>query len=316
MHPALSVIVFTTASGAGYGLLFLLSLLGAFGLLPADTALGLAAFGVAFALVTGGLVASTLHLGHPERAWRALSQWRSSWLSKEGVAALVAYLPAALYAFGWIALGRNVGLWSLVGLLAALAAAATVYCTGMIYASLRTVPRWHGPWTVPNYALLALASGAVWLAGFTLAFAPDAATLPLLLALAATAAAAILRWHSWRVLDAAPASRTAGDATGLGGLGRVRLLEPPHTEANYLLREMGFKVARRHAAKLRRVALLLAFACPFVLVLLAFLTPAPFGAALALAGALAAMAGLLVERWLFFAEAKHTVTLYYGASAV
>jgi DMSO reductase anchor subunit len=36
------------------------------------------------------------------------------------------------------------------------------------------------------------------------------------------------------------------------------------------------------------------------------------GAALAVASA---ALGLVVERWLFFAEAKHTVTLYYGAQA-
>jgi len=36
----------------------------------------------------------------------------------------------------------------------------------------------------------------------------------------------------------------------------------------------------------------------------------------AVLAALAAMAGVLVERWLFFAEARHTVTLYYGATEV
>ena len=36
---------------------------------------------------------------------------------------------------------------------------------------------------------------------------------------------------------------------------------------------------------------------------------------LAVPGALAASAGVLVERWLFFAEARHTVMLYYGAEA-
>ena len=310
MHPAFSVIVFTTASGAGYGLLFWLGCLGSLGLLPAERGFALAGFGVAFVLVTGGLLASTLHLGHPERAWRALSQWRSSWLSREGVAALLTYVPNGLYALGWIVFGRNVGVWSLLGLLGAACAAGTVYCTAMIYASLRTVPRWHSPWTVPNYALLALASGSVWLAGLALAF--EIAPSPLPLALPMLAAAAGLRWYAWRALDRAPAFKTAEEATGLGHLGKVRLLEAPHTEANYLMREMGFKIARKHALKLRIVALGLAFALPFLLASIALLTPPPLGAALVLAGALSATGGLLVERWLFFAEAKHTVTLYYG----
>src|SRR3546814_4853981 len=83
MHPAASVIFFTTASGAGYGLLFLLGIAGAFGLAPPDLALGLVGFTLSLGLITAGLLASTFHLGRPERAWRALSQWRSSWLPRE-----------------------------------------------------------------------------------------------------------------------------------------------------------------------------------------------------------------------------------------
>ena len=88
MHPAYSVILFTTASGAGYGLLVWLCLCGLFGLVPTERWLGIAGFGLAFALITAGLLSSTAHLGRPERAWRAFSQWRTSWLSREGVMAV------------------------------------------------------------------------------------------------------------------------------------------------------------------------------------------------------------------------------------
>ena len=98
MHPAYSVILFTTASGAGYGLLFGLALFTLVGGLPEDPAFWLGGAGLAFAMVTFGLLASTAHLGHPERAWRALSQWRSSWLSREGVAAVLSYPVAGLFA--------------------------------------------------------------------------------------------------------------------------------------------------------------------------------------------------------------------------
>src|SRR4029078_11734102 len=94
MHPAYSVIVFTTASGAGYGLLIWLAVGAALNLVPRDPMLGLFGLGLALALVTAGLLPSMLHLGRPERAWRSLSQWRSSWLSREGLAAIVTYLPA------------------------------------------------------------------------------------------------------------------------------------------------------------------------------------------------------------------------------
>ncbi|MGH7159055.1 MAG: DmsC/YnfH family molybdoenzyme membrane anchor subunit, partial [Acetobacteraceae bacterium] len=94
MTPALSVIFFTTASGAGYGLLVLTGVLGAFRLTAANPWFGFAAVVLALAFASVGLVASTLHLGHPERAWRAISQWRSSWLAREGLAALLTYPPA------------------------------------------------------------------------------------------------------------------------------------------------------------------------------------------------------------------------------
>ena len=98
MHPALSVILFTTASGAGYGLLFLIGLLTGTGFLPESRWFAVAAFGLSLGAISFGLLASTFHLGRPERAWRAFSQWRTSWLSREGVASVIAYLPAGLLA--------------------------------------------------------------------------------------------------------------------------------------------------------------------------------------------------------------------------
>src|SRR3954470_22315401 len=105
MHTAYSVIFFTSASGGGYMLLALLGLFGALGILPADPVLGVVAFGIGFAAVAAGLISSTFHLGHPERAWRAFSQWRSSWLSREGLLSLATFAPAGLVAIFWVFLG-------------------------------------------------------------------------------------------------------------------------------------------------------------------------------------------------------------------
>ena len=65
MHPALSVIVFTTLSGAGYGLLFLIGVLSGTAVLPESRWFGLVALGLSLGLASIGLVASTFHLGHP-----------------------------------------------------------------------------------------------------------------------------------------------------------------------------------------------------------------------------------------------------------
>lgn len=315
MHPALSVIVFTTFSGAGYGLLFWLGILAPAGVLPAGRALGAGSLGLALAAITAGLLASTFHLGHPERAWRAFSQWRSSWLSREGVASVATYVPAGLFAIGWVWFGSLAGIWSAMGLLAALGAVATVLCTGWIYRSLKPVPRWSNGWVVPNYLALAAMTGALWLVLLLVLFGINRPAL-LWLAAGAIVIAAALKLGYWRFIDAATAGATAASATGLGRFGTVRLFEAPHTSENYLLKEMGFRIARKHAAKLRRIAVVLAFLLPFALMLIAMAASGWPRVAAALLAAPLATTGVLVERWLFFAEAQHTVTLYYGASGV
>lgn len=315
MHPAYSIILFTTASGLGYGLLAMLGLYAAFGLAPETRWFGGVGLGLALGLITVGLMSSTFHLGHPGRAWRAVTQWRSSWLSREGVMAIVTYAPAAVLAFGWVFEGNLGDLYALCGLLAAAGAAITVYCTAMIYASLKAVPRWRNGWTPPVYLLLAAMTGALWFDALLRLFGAariDAAAIAILaIALAWTAKRAY-----WISIDRADPVATAGSATGLGGTGAVRLLESPHSSANYLLQEMGYTVARKHARKLRRMTVVLAFGLPFALALGGlFLAPAP-AAAVSVLAALSSATGVVIERWLFFAEARHVVMLYYGASEV
>lgn len=314
MHPARSVILFTTASGAGYGLLAWLGLLAAFDLLPAWRWFGITAFSLGLGLVITGLLASTFHLGHPERAWRALSQWRSSWLSREGVAAVLTFVPAGVFALSWVVFGQNGGIAAVAGLLTSLCSLATVVCTAMIYASLRTIRAWASPWTLPAYLVLAALSG-----GLLLLVLLRAWNLPLakgygwvVLALLALAAAVKLLY--WRDIAGERGGSTAESATGLGEHGRVRLLEAPHSESNYLMQEMGFRIARKHAAKLRRLVLLLGFLLPLLLIGLGQVVPGIPALLAALASLPLVGFGLAVERWLFFAEARHVVTLYYGES--
>jgi DMSO reductase anchor subunit len=105
-------------------------------------------------------------------------------------------------------------------------------------------------------------------------------------------------------------------ATLLGRRGTVRLFEAPHTEENFLLNEMGFRIARKHRVRLRRLTRLAGFGLPFLLSLLALLIGGAIGVIAAGLAILSAAPGVIIERWLFFAEARHTVTLYYGSRAV
>src|SRR5215469_2362716 len=163
MHPSLSVIFFTTASGAGYGLLAVLGVLVGLGLLPDERSFGIAALALALTFVSAGLVSSTFHLGHPERAWRAFSQWRSSWLSREGVAASITYVPAGLFGLAWLWFATPNAIVALLGVASAVMAVVTIYCTAMIYRSLKPIHQWSNSWVIPNYLLLALFTGALWL---------------------------------------------------------------------------------------------------------------------------------------------------------
>jgi sulfite dehydrogenase (quinone) subunit SoeC len=302
MNPAFSVIFLTTASGAGYGMLFGLGVLNAFGLLPGMRWFGVVATLLGLALSAAGLFASTFHLGHPERAWRAISQWRSSWLSREGVLALVTNLPALGFAAAWWFGGPTV----VLGLLAALCSAATVASQAMIYATLKPIRQWYNGRVLPNLLLLSLYSGAVWLA------AVRGGTVVSVIAIVFAVAAVIAKLGYWRFIDSAPAVATIESATGLGSIGAVRSLEAPHTEENYLLREMGYVVARRHSARLRWIALAVGFGFPVVLLVIGLALGGAADIILAPVAALAALLGVYIERWLFFAEATHTVTLYYG----
>jgi DMSO reductase anchor subunit len=289
MHPAPSIIAFTVLSGLGLGLMAWLGT----GLLRPVGWGAVVWFGLAYGLAGAGFAASALHLGRPERALRAFSQWRSSWLSREavlGVAAFVAMVPnAASSAF----LGAPV---PVSGWLGAALALATIFATAMIYTQIRAVPRWNH-WTVPVVFLLAAVTGGALLAGLV----PVAGLLLPWLALALLA-----HWH-FGDRRFGQVAQTTGTATGLAALGQVRAFEPPHTGSNYLLREMVHVVGRRHAAKLRVIALVAACLVPAGLIWVW-----PGAAGVVAAAALLHALGMLVARWLFFAEAEHVVGLYYG----
>lgn len=288
MHPAPSVILFSTLSGLGFGLLFWLGL----GLPQVTGWVALVFFAIAYLLAVGGLLASTFHLGHPERALKAFTQWRSSWLSREGLAAVAALLMMAAFGAGLVFFAQN---WVLVGVIGAALSLATVFTTSMIYAQLKTVPRWNMPLTPVMFVSISLAGGAL------LAGQKEWAIGLLLLA-------GIVQVAYWVLGDRAltGSGTTLATATGLGNIGKVRAFEPPHTGGNYLLREMVYVVGRKHVAKLRVIALLLMVVVPLALLSL------PLHHTEAALAVLSHLAGVIASRWLFFAEAEHVVGLYYG----
>lgn len=288
MHPAPSVIFFSTFSGLGFGLLIFLGL----GMPSVTGVNAFAFFTIAYLLAVGGLISSTFHLGHPERALKAFTQWRTSWLSREAWCAVAALLLMAIYGAGLVFFGQR---WTVIGVLGAFASLGTVFTTSMIYGQLKTIPRWNSPLTPANFISLCIAGGAL-LSG------------QVIWALYLLALAGVIQIATWLRGDTAFANSGTNmqTATGLGSIGTVRSFEPPHTGTNYLLREFVHEIGRKHAQKLRIIAIALMVVLPIALMLV------PFNHYVAILAVAAHIAGVLTARWLFFAQAEHVVGLYYG----
>ena len=316
MKPALSIVFFTVVSGAGLGLLALVAAIDLFftatlpeRLLWRGTLLGLV-------LVAAGLASSLMHLANPKNAWRSFSRFRTSWLSREAVFASALFFFAASYtSLVALAVGSAARPVTAAGTL--LLAWAVLLSTAMIYASLKPIRQWHTFWTPVNYFLLGHWSGALLLATMVSAYAASFRVFVIVAGvLGMLALAAKLAY--WRAVvergsAAAPTiERAIGVPQGVHGPGPVsvmqaRLLDVGHSHGTFLTREFGFELARRHALLLRVAALVLGFALPLL-----WLASRVASWQLGLAAALCGMIGLLAERWLFFAEARHTARLYHG----
>ena len=301
MRPAPSLILFTVLSGLGLGLIAWLGL----GAGPDGPGFAIGAAALAVALAGAGGIASVGHLARPDRAWRAVSQWRSSWLSREACLMLATLAVFALYAGLWAL--ADLRLWGL-GWLSAGLALATVHATAMIYAQIAAVPRWSVPPTPALFLALALTGGLM--VNQAVAGVIGRAGLLWLLLGATVLTAGIAVW--WQTAAAGARlsvqGTTLSTATGLGARAWIRPFEAPHTGRNYLLDEMAFRVGRRRAHALRHVGGWLGFAVPAVLVALGWAAGVGW---LALPALAAHVTGVMALRWLFFAEAEHVQSLYY-----
>lgn len=309
MHPAFSVIFFTVASGAGFGLISLLFIADSFKLGGGFSREQLAIGGViAMGLIVFGLLSSTFHLANPKNAWRAMTRFRTSWLSREGVFA-IAFMPLALVYLASVLLDAPLWLREGFGFLTAALAWITVFSTGMIYACLKTIRQWNTPLVPANYLALGYASGSLLLllgavhAG--LDTTPYIAMSALIISIAAVLKAIYYFW-----IRSPGLTPTINTATGLTRA-RIKLLDTGHTHGTFLTQEFGFQLARQKASLLKVVVFVVGFGLPGLM--LVWIFDQQGGLAAAAVAAAAGILGAAVERWLFFAEARHVVNLYHGA---
>ncbi len=264
----------------------------------------LAAGVFALALTAAGLTASMFHF-NPKNAWRAFSRFKTSWPSREGVFAVLFFPFAAAYlGLTWLDMQGLEPVRLTAGALATVLAWATLFSTGMIYGCLKTSRQWNTPLVPANYLALAHFSGIL-----LLLTAVPSGTLrydgylivAVMLLLAAAALEAI--YYFW--IAGPGVGPTVSSATGFTR-DRVTLFDSGHTHGTFLTREFGFQAARRRIRVLKGLVFAAAFAIPLLA-----LVASGHGVSGTASGA-AAFLGLLAERWLFFAEARHVVNLYHG----
>jgi len=310
MNPAWSVIFLTTLIGAGQGLFMALFgvdiavRLGALAVVPAQYFVTGSA--VSFALLSGGLAASFLHLGHPERAWRAMAMWRTSWLSRE-VIVLPAFM-AAVAAYGYAqATNLSCAVW--IGAAGVLLCLALFLCTAMIYICLKFLQEWHTPLTFVNFLLLGTASGVLLAAVLATAVSSALAVVLAVIAGFATALAALTRGLSLlRNAQLRPKS-TLQSAVGIAHP-KIAQKAQGAMGGSFNTREFFHGRTVAVVCAVKWIFLLGVFAVPLVLIGVTLAGGALQWLAIAFG---VQYAGLLAERWFFFAQARHPQNLYYQA---
>jgi DMSO reductase anchor subunit len=315
MKPAFSVVFLTTLSGAGQGLLIALfgvEMAARLGLLAAGDMPPRMFFvlGAALAVVLGGLglLASFFHLGHPERAWRAIAMWRTSWLSRECLA-LPVFLACA-FAYGvahWFG-----SPWSLaIGALGVIASAVLFVCTSMIYACLRFLQEWATPLTMVNFVLLGCASGSTFATACAAWLAPS-----LVAGLALCAGVLTLAGCASRIASLMRNARLRPKSTvqSATGIKSSKLVQKSRgfTAGAFNLREFFHGKTPQTLQRIKWTFLVGAFAVPVVLIALGGSASSIADSVwLLCAACVVQYAGLVAERWFFFAEARHPQNLYY-----
>ncbi|MDH5377038.1 MAG: dimethyl sulfoxide reductase anchor subunit [Gammaproteobacteria bacterium] len=311
MKPAFSVIFFTTLAGAGQGLFLALYMGEVFRMTEGQLIsqdFMLTGLVVSFVLLLLGLTASTFHLGHPMRGWRAVSQWRTSWLSREVIAlplfiALVFFYMAAHYTDQSTATTLSLGL---VGIVLCF---ALFVCTAMIYACLKFLREWHSPLTLVNFILLGTMSGFTLAASLSASMEPSLTYLYTFIAVVLTVTAFISRLGSLarnKSLRESPKS-TVQTAIGVRHP-KVQQRSMGFMGGSFNTREFFHGKTEFFIKRIRTVFITMVFILPLAMMILSLTS----GSATLLIGAFCIQyVGLLAERWFFFAEVNHPQNLYY-----
>ena len=308
MHPSKSIIFFTVISGTGYGifagLLFNILFIDISYTFEYKLFLSL----LSFLMISAGLLSSTLHLGHPERAWRAFSQWKTSWLSREGLAAVITFIPMCLFYYFWII---DIQIYVIFLILTNIFSIITIFCTGQMYASLKTIPSWNNPLVTPIYILNGITVGSLFVYSLNFYFSYNTELYEnfIYIIIIINFGSKVIYWMS----ISKKTNTNIQSAVGIKS-NDITFFEGPHTGKNYLTTEMINTIYKKKGNFLRLVFCILSFITPIYMInQYSSLVADPFILKLSMIIVfILALIGMIIERYLFFIQSKHVVGLYYG----
>ncbi len=309
MHPSKSIIFFTVISGTGYGIFIGLLYNFLFIEILYSFNYKLILILTSFIMIVSGLLSSTLHLGHPERAWRAMSQWKTSWLSREGLAAIITFIPMILFYFFWI-IDSELNFLFLI--LTCIFSILTIFCTGQMYATLKAIPSWNNPLVTPIYILNAITVGCLFVYSMNFYFNYKAYLFEnfVLIIIIINFITKLIYWIS---IYQKPNATSIQTAVGLKS-NDITFFEGPHTGNNYLTSEMINYIKKNNGNFLRLIFCVFSFITPlYVIYNYKSIVADVFILKLSMIIIFVlAIIGMIIERYLFFIQSKHVVGLYYG----
>lgn len=315
MKPDSTVIYFTVCSGTGYGIITSLMIIFFQNDANISQNIKIIFAIISYFLIVSGLLSSTLHLGHPKRAWRALSQWRSSWLSREGVAAIITFIPLTIFFILWI-FANQIKVTFLFLIVSSIFSITTTLCTAKIYSSIKAIPAWNNPLVPIIYILNSLVIGFLFTLTvlFYFRLKNDMLSNIIILLCLTTLFIKILYWYSIKK----PSKSNIATAIGLGTKDKTTFFEGPHTNKNYLSTEMINEIKIFKSFFLRVIVCTFAYLTPaYYLFQLPYFIMSDYVISYSLIIiSFFAIIGMFIERYLFFIESKHTVSLYYGKKTI
>ena len=308
MHPSKSIIFFTVISGTGYGIF--IGLLFNILFIEISYSLNYKLFIslVSFLMIVLGLLSSTLHLGHPERAWRAFSQWKSSWLSREGLVSVITFFPMVLFYYFWI---NNINGYVFLLIILCIFSLLTIFCTGQMYATLKTIPSWNNSLVTPIYIFNGITVGSLFVYSINFYFNYNIFLYEKFIII--TIILNLLLKISYWILIRQKTDTNIQTAVGIKSK-NISFFEGPHTGKNYLTTEMINKSNNKNNNLLRLTFCILTFIIPLYMInQYSTLIADQFILKLSMIFVfILALVGMIIERYLFFIQSKHVVGLYYG----